>query len=116
MNSIIKRMVIGQPEPEVGMGATILFHSDREPCTVIEVSKSKKTIIIQADIATYVANDSGLGPAQTECQEWVFEPNTKGPTNTFTLRKNGRWVQKGDDMNGTSLRLGERDKFYDPHF
>jgi len=117
INSIMASMVIGQPDPEEGMGGTILFHSDRHPCTIIHVSKSKKTIVVREDIARYIPGDSKLGYAHTECQEWDIQPDSKGLEMTFTLRKNGRWTVKGDPMNGgTHLRLGSREKFYDPHF
>jgi hypothetical protein len=41
-------------EPEVGMGATILYWSDRSASTIMKVSDDKKHIWISQDKATRV--------------------------------------------------------------
>jgi len=98
--------------PEVGMGVTIICFSDREAATVIEVSKDKKTVIIQEDTAERI-DKNGM----CEHQEYVFTPNPSARKEVYRLRKNGRWVVKGGSMkNGQCILLGSRDKYYDYNF
>jgi len=98
--------------PVVGMGATILMFSDRHAATVIEVSADKKTIVIQQDKA--VRTDKN---GMSESQDYRFEPNTNGPTTTYTLRKNGTFVTKGSGMrNGGIVRIGSRSEYRDFSF
>lgn len=104
--------------PEVGMGATILMYSDRHAATVIEIldvrmiSKQPTKIIVQQDRA--IRTDSN---GQSEAQEYRFEPDANGRKYTFTLRKNGTYVEAGASMrNGTIVRLGERDSYHDYSF
>lgn len=100
----------GQPDPYVGMGVTMLFWTDRHPATVIEVKG--KTITIQEDHAER-ADDNGM----SEVQKYVYARNFRGPTHTFTLRKNGAWVKKGEPMKGGQrLRVGSREKYHDFSF
>ena len=99
------------PAPEVGMGATMISWTDREPATIIEVSKSGKKITIQADIATRT-DDNGM----SESQSYTFERNPKAYATEYSLRKNGRWVRVGDSMTGSSLLVGHRSKYYDFSF
>jgi hypothetical protein len=98
--------------PEIGMGATILGWTDRSACTIIEVSKSGKLIRVQKDIAT---RTDGLG--MTDAQQYTYEADPNGYTRTFTLRKNGAWVGKGETMKGgTKCLVGARMEYYDYSF
>lgn len=93
--------------PEVGMGATLCMWSDQRPCTVLSVSG--KTIVVQEDHATRT-DKNGMSEDQT----YTYAPNPDGETLTFTLRKNGRWVQKGSTLeHGISLSLGHREKYHE---
>lgn len=97
--------------PEVGMGVTILSWTDRNPATIIEV-KTAKMIVIQDD--DYVRTDKN---GMSEDQTYEFSRNPNGPKRTYTLRKNGRWVKKGESMrNGQSISIGKRDRYYDYTF
>ena len=97
------------PEPKVGMGATLLFWTDRNPCTIIEVSKNGKTIKVRED--KYKRTDNrGL----SESQDYEYFDNPDGCEYVFTLRKNGSWVKKGDSMkDGLRLAVGRREKYHD---
>ncbi len=98
-----------QPTPLVGMGATICYVNDRYPATIIQLI-GLKTVVVQED--RYRRTDSnGL----SEDQSYDYKPNPSGMKRTFTLRKSGRWVEKGADMRGTGLRIGEREAYRDPH-
>ena len=100
------------PIPEVGMGATILMHSDRHACTVIEVSSDKKRIVIQRDTASRI-----YANGMSDNQQWEYAADANGVKRIFTLRQSGRWVEKGrGEKNGTIIRLGARDEHYDSSF
>jgi hypothetical protein len=90
--------------PEVGMGCTLCFYSDREAGTVIAVHTPRK-ITVQIDKATRT-DKNGM----CENQYYAYEPDPTGATYVVTLRKNGRWVIAKDH---TGVLLGQRDKYYD---
>jgi len=97
---------------KVGDGATFLFWSDRHAGTVVEVRDGGRTVTVQEDTATRV-DSNGMSDAQ----RYEFTRNLDGRKQTFTLRKNGRYVAKGQGMrNGTTVRLGTRDHYYDYSF
>jgi len=100
-----------QPVPKVGDGATMLMWTDRRPFTIIEVSKSGKTIKLQEDNA--VRTDKN---GMSDCQSYEYTRNPDGAIYTATLRKNGKWVRKGDTVKGTNFGIGYRDKHYDYSF
>jgi len=94
--------------PAVGMGATILMWSDRHAATIVEVSANLKTIVIQQDNAKRTDNNG-----MSESQTYEYSPNTDAPRRTYTLRKNGKYVEKGSPMNGLPLAIGYRREYYD---
>jgi hypothetical protein len=94
-------------EPTVGMGATEIMHSDRNPFTVVEVISPRK-IVVQADKYTRT-DDWGM----SDCQRYEYERDPEGRVRTLTLRKNGRWVQVGDSGKGRSFAIGLRQKHHD---
>ena len=97
--------------PEVGMGATLLGWSDRYPATIVEVAPNGKKVGIQEDDFKRTDNNG-----MSEMQEYEFTPNTSRTIVYYTLRKNGRWVRKGESMNGASLQIGQRRAYYDFSF
>ena len=99
--------------PEAGMGATILMWTDRHAATVVEVSPSGNRIGVRRDHARRVdklgLTDSG--------QAYEFTPDPDAEIQTFTRRKDGRWVREGEPMRkGTVLVVGRRDEYYDFSF
>jgi hypothetical protein len=112
--SFVNDLYIGskQRKPEVGDGFTICYWSDRSAATIVEVSASGKEIKVRGDDAKRV-DDRGM----SDSQEYVYATRLTGPTQTFTLRKNGRWVRKGEPMRGgTGGIVGVRDQHYDFSF
>lgn len=96
-----------QAEPKVGDGATINMYSDRHPATIIEVCGPKK-IRVQEDKATRI-DSNGM----SESQEYSYEANPNGYIATYTLRKNGMWIEsKGSN----GLTIGIRRKYHDFSF
>lgn len=109
-NAIMRQS--GAPEPEVGMGATILMWTDRSPATIVWVAKNGKSLKIIAD--DYKRIDSN---GISEDQEYEYTPRPDGTPTLYTKRKNGRWVRKGEGLNtGQAIRIGTRERYYDPCF
>jgi hypothetical protein len=101
-----------QKTPEVGMGATITMYTDRHACTILSVSKSGKEIEVTEDKATRTDNNG-----MSESQEYAYETMPNGFRETFTLRKNGSWVKKGDSLNGGQrIVIDWRNTYHDYSF
>ena len=121
VNHLHSRAVIGQPEPAVGMGATMLLWSDRCACTIINVQQVRgKTIVtVQTDRATVTAGSSHDGSA-----EYSYARNPQGSEHHFRRKNDGRWQQvvinrqtgRWGKASGRGLRIGERDEYRDPSF
>jgi hypothetical protein len=120
MNHLYSRMTNGQPEPVVGMGATLLGWTDRDPATIVEVQKTKAgawVIAVQEDNAQRVDNNGF-----SESQQYDYSPNPEGYKQWFRFDegkgwrgvslKGKRWLLNGNK----GLRIGEREKFYDFSF
>lgn len=105
-------------DPEVGMGATILLWSDREPATIVQVDhfstgprKGKvKAVWVTNDIATRT-DRNGMSERQT----YAFTTNPDAGAVQFTKRSDGRFKEAGSDS-AVSLRIGSRDKYHDYSF
>jgi len=100
------------PNPELGMGATILMWTDRIAATVVHVSRSGREIDVREDHAVRT-DDNGM----SESQDYEYSRNPNGRVHTYTLRKNGRWVRQGESMKGGQrLLLGQRRAYHDFSF
>jgi hypothetical protein len=112
LNAIADRSVIGAPTPEPGMGATELLWTDRHAGTITWVSANGKRLRWRRDKA--IRTDSY---GMSDVQSYRYEPDPNAVEVEFTLRKNGRWIQKGSPMRGSgSLMLGTRREYYDYSF
>ena len=111
LNNLMLTGTKGQPTPEVGMGATELCWTDRHAYTIVEVINHRR-IVVQRDVAVRV-DSKGM----SDSQDYRFEQNPNAKKVTYTLRKNGRWIKEGESLkNGTQIRIGERDEYYDYSF
>lgn len=120
INTLLSQSVRGQPEPEIGMGATFLSWSDRSPGTIVMIEKKGGATWIQVQADNYKRTDkNGL----SEMQTYEFSRNPEGVPLWFKKLPNGVWQQmrynpdtgrwrKGE----TGLRIGERDRYYDFSF
>lgn len=121
VNHLYSRAVIGQPEPELGMGATLLAWTDRHPATVTDTFLVGKTryVTVQDDDAKRLDRNG-----MSEAQEYEYTPNPKGRLTTFRRNKDGMWEEvewnagtnRWRKRGGYGLRLGERRKYYDFSF
>ena len=100
------------PAPKVGDAATITLWSDRHAATITRVNKSGRLIWVQHDKVRRTDRNG-----QSESQSYEYERDPNGRIDIFTLRKNGRWVQRGEGLhNGTGLLIGHREEYRDPCF
>ena len=90
--------------PEVGMGATEILYSDRNPYTIVEVI-SKNKIKVQADKAKNVGKEF-------YSQDWEITRDEEGTIKTLIQTKNGWKVLKGS----TRFIINVRDKYFDYEF
>ena len=95
---------------KIGDGVTHHVGSDSYPLTVVQIINERK-IVAQKD--NYKRTDNnGLSESQT----YEFTPNPEGAKVTLTLRKNGRWVEQGEEMRSSSYSVGERHAYSDASF
>lgn len=107
------------PEPEVGMGATMLYWSDRRAATVVEVERFKtgpragqvKAVVVQQDKATRTDNH-GMSDAQT----YEYERDPQGPTRRYRLVTRGKKAGTFQAQGGGGLLLGARAEYFDYSF
>lgn len=90
INHLQSRAVIGQPEPVVGMGATMLLWSDRRACTItnVQLVRGKTIVTVQTDRTTVTAGSSHDGSA-----EYSYARNPHGSECHFRREDGGRWQQ-----------------------
>lgn len=111
--SLTNRMMEGskQPTPEVGMGVTECCWSDRHAYTIVEVV-TDKLIVVQRDKVKRT-DQNGM----SESQQYSYEADPEGAKVEVTLRKNGKWITKGEGLkNGTGWLIGSRREYHDYSF
>ena len=104
--------------PQVGMGATFLSWTDRNPGTVVSYDDKKKIVGVTRDTAARVDTN-----AESESQEYTYTSNPDGPVHFFRLSKTGSWEgvywnQNTNrwNRNQQQVVLGRREKYYDFSF
>jgi hypothetical protein len=120
-NHILSRSVIGQPDPEVGMGATLLHWTDRDGGTITKVWTWRQSTYIQVQVDRAIRTDTN---GMSECQSYRFEPNPIGNVHTFRKLDGGMWqavrlnikTQRWVKTEGSGLRIGEREAYHDYSF
>lgn len=114
------RMTQGAPDPEVGMGATLLSATDRHAATVTEWDPKTGILAVQRDHA--IRTD---GNGMSDMQEYRFERNPSGPVEHFRRGKDGRWTpvrwnpatRRWNKTGGTGgILVGQRLEYYDFSF
>lgn len=120
MNHLASRGTIGQPEPEIGMGATLLRWTDRQAGTIVSVERAKGVTIIgvQHDDAKLTS-----GTIFSESQTYDYTPNKEGRIEYFRFKdqkwesisrnpETGRWNKTGT----SGVQIGVRHHYRDPSF
>ena len=91
-------------------GATLRVGSDCYPYTIIKYLTEKSVLAVQDEFK------AGLNHDYYGNQVWeYFECDTAG-YEVFTLRKNGKWIKKGQSLNDCPLYIGKRRAYQDPSF
>ena len=105
--------------PYVGMPATLLSWTDRNPGTVVDVNMKGRCIVVQED--NYQRVDSnGL----SEMQQYLYTRNPQAPVHIFRKNRKGEWVLHRFNLEtsrlvqsrGCGLMLGRREKYHDFSF
>jgi len=120
INNIMSRQVIGAPAPTIGMGATKLSWSDRHPATICSVEVKNGVTIIGVQEDDYIRTDNN---GMSESQSYEFTPQPNAHVEYFRTTKYGTWeaIYRNPETNRWkkgcgSIKVGERDKFYDFSF
>lgn len=121
-NRIMERATVGQPEPTVGMGATLTSYTDRHAATIVSVETvgGRCRITVREDKANRT-DKNGMSESQT----YLYETDPNGAVHNFLRETNGRWTlvtfndrtkrwNKADG--GYGLRIGARDHYHDFSF
>lgn len=121
INHIYSRMTKGAPEPEVGMGATILSWTDRRAATVVAVfdERGQAYVTVQEDHAVRI-DDNGM----SDMQEYRYWRNAQGCEHTFRRDGSGGYdaVQRNPEtgrynkVGNGGLIVGKRDQYRDFSF
>lgn len=132
INHLQSLAVIGQPEPEVGQGATILSWTDRYAATVVNVFTVGKSLYVQV---THDESKVVDGSQQDGSAEYEYTSRPDGHRVTFVRESNGTWTEvyrkeigydeakderilsnRWSKTKGKGLRIGEREEYRDPSF
>ena len=120
VNHLYSRMTNGQPEPVVGMGATLLSWTDRNPATITSVQKVGKFTIIGVKGDNYKRIDSN---GMSENQEYEYTPNPDAAELFF--RFDGKFwsrvrmnpeTKRWNKIDSGGIRIGSRQKYHDFSF
>ena len=123
INHLYSRATRGQPEPEVGMGATILGWTDRYAGTIARIFNVGKSTYIEV---RYDRVERVDGNGLSEQQTYRCQPDPEGAAIFFRLRPGqsrwefayyshvaDRWYGR---KSGLGVRIGCRDPYRDPSF
>lgn len=93
--------------PEIGLGCTICYYSDRRAVTVTKIFSPCKIEVTfnQVRCIDYYAG------------EYEILPELEGAPKVFTKRRNGYWVAEGQPFkDGVLLMLHYQNHYIDPSF
>lgn len=119
-NHLMSRSTLGEPLPEVGMGATLLAWTDRHAATITEVIYTRGGMNI-----VRVQRDRAVPKHQraTEDQKWEYSRDPLGTVHYFRKDKSGRWREVSVSDAGRwvfrgsyGLAIGYRSEYRDPSF
>lgn len=93
--------------PEVGLGCTICYYSDKRAATVTKVISPSR---IEVTLNRVKCIDYFAG-------NYEILPELEGAPKVFTKRRNGYWVSEGQSFkDGVLLMLHYQNHFIDPSF
>lgn len=103
--------------PEIGMPCTLLMWSDRDPMTIVAITRFKtgarrgevKSVTARRNVVTA---DRSQGELQMGHQNWLVSTDLQGMEHEFTIRKDGAFRDSG----GNRLMLGGWSVYHDWSF
>jgi len=109
LQNAIARQTKDKSTPYVGMPATIIMYTDRVAAQVTRV-EGKSVFVRRHRVKAKHTGMTDTG------QEWELG-ELEGEEREFTLRKNGKYVEKGSSfLNGLVVWLGVADHYHDYSF
>lgn len=109
-NLLTSQSTKNAPIPEVGMGATGLYWTDREAYTIVELLYTKagklKGFLAQQDTAKR-KDTNGM----SECQDYTYIANPEAEKIVVKLNSKGQWKSKA-----CVFAIGYREKYRDYSF
>ena len=103
----LEENMVGRPKPEVGMGVTEYFYSDRHAWEVVEVKDDRHITVRRMK---YKCLDYFAG-------EWECYPDENGRTAELFLTKKGQWRERYGRSLGTNIfGIGHAEEYEDPSF
>lgn len=110
-------IIIVNDELNVGDGVTLMYYSDEEPATVIEIDPKGRWIKVQRDNAIRTDNNG-----MSDCQDYRIERDENGRIQTFYKTRKQEYTLFTDtgkftyNNYGIWLMLKVRRKYYDYSF
>lgn len=97
------------PMPQVGMGATECFYTDRHPYEIIAVKDERHIVVRALDHKRIDTN------GMSECQEYEYTSNPNNPTKNLFLTKKGIWRERMPDrsLGCNGFFIGYAEYYYD---
>lgn len=97
------------PEPQVGMGATEIYYSDRRPFEIIEVKDARHITVRELD---WKRTDSN---GMSDCQDYEYFSNPENRTADLFLTKQGQWRERYDGrrLGCNCFYIGEAERYHD---
>lgn len=116
VNTIMGNSTTAQPIVP-GTAATVLHYTDRSAATIHYVDGNPvHTVWLTEDDAKRVDKNGAF----TEAQEYEYTPrpvSRRCDAVCYTLRKNGKWVRKGESMkSGQRISIGFKQSYHDYSF
>lgn len=121
-----ERVMSNFMNPQAGDGVSECGWSDQRAMTVI--SRNGSTIKVQRDTAKLLngmdSNEvdklqfsrGGFVGHTSGTQRYDYSPNSDAGVGTYSRRKNGNWVRKGESMRGGTKLIAGRHEHYDYNF
>ena len=123
VNHLHSRATIGQPEPKVGMGVTMLCWTDRHPGTIFRVftlGKKNPATCVEVRSDKYQRTDAN---GMSESQDYTYTTTPSGAKSFYRQEADGSWQEVRENESkrwvkagGKGLVIGKREKYHDFSF